>query len=635
MGFVTVVIQLALLFVLSINCNNTTAVDYPLNQELFLKKIDTECLAYRYVPCRKSSMTPMNVIFQDEEMNDPNSSKSNITIKYDFQCISYQLIPCEKESKNVILKVVDQQERLRKTRSIYSELLQNCQETKTSDLSLLATESHCLTSPSTDSEISQLIALENMQICNEKEKIITQQLNVIENEKFVLQRDQIALTERVNKSEIASKRSAENLEVCKGLAANLTIQLADCENGDVKAKEKIKPVNGTKNQLGLREEFNDETTANGTKNLLALREKFNDETKLIYNYIAKAFTGTPFSGNLDNYTFYQMGRMRIIPKPNIQPLAPQNGTVFNDVTSITYSLTIPSCKYSADSQSVFIAVVSAPENFQNRQQIRQTWKNHVHLVQRNGVLGTICTIEFAFVLGPTKDKSNQNSIIEESTKYKDIIQISEMEEFPSHMTMPGIINWIYSRCPQIEFLFKVEDDMYVNVHKLAYYIRDFYDFGNNANMAIYSQKVDESINKQNKPKPMRSGDKMVALDEWPWDTYPYYFDGPAYLMHKSTILPLLAAIQTTPAYFLEDVYITGICGDKAGLIKKIGGGVPIMWPWSSKTVNNTCDVNMFLSWKNTVSYIAHKDIDAFYGGRAPDPSCDYKKSENFPFFRFP
>jgi hypothetical protein len=44
---------------------------------------------------------------------------------------------------------------------------------------------------------------------------------------------------------------------------------------------------------------------------------------------------------------------------------------------------------------------------------------------------------------------------------------------------------------------------------------------------------------------------------------------------------------------------------------------------------------MFLSWKNTVSYIAHKDIDAFYGGRAPDPSCDYKKSENFPFFRFP
>ncbi|EFX73644.1 hypothetical protein DAPPUDRAFT_227096 [Daphnia pulex] len=614
MGLVNVVIQLALFFVFSINCKNTTAVYYPLNQELFLTKIDTECLAYHYVPCRKG-MTPMTVIFEDEEMDDPNLSESNDTIKYDFQCISYQLIPCQKVSKNLILKVVDEQERLRQTRSIYSKRLENCEENRNTELFLLAKESYCLTSRSTESEISQLISLENMKMCNEKEESITQQLNVTENEKFVLQRDKIALTDRLDQSEIARKRSDENMEVCKGLAANLIIQLADCEMEDGKTKEKIKATNGTKNQLGLREEF-------------------NDETKFIYNYIAKAFTGTPFTGNLDNYTFYQMGRMRIMPKPNIQPLAPQNGTVFNDVTSIRYNLAIPSCKNSADSRSVFIAVVSAPENFQNRENIRQTWKNHVNLVQRNGVLGTICTIEFAFVLGPAKNRSTQISNIEESTKYKDIIQISDMEDFPSYMTMPGIINWIYSRCPQIEFLFKVEDDMYVNVHKLAYYVRDFYQFGNNANMAIYSQKVDESINQQNKPKPKRSGDKMVALDEWPWDTYPYYFDGPAYLMHKSTILPLLAAIQTTPVYFLEEVYITGICGDKAGLNKKIGGGVPLMWPWASKTVNNTCDVNMFLSWKNTVSYISHEEIDAFYSGQAPNPSCDYKKSENFPFFRF-
>jgi hypothetical protein len=60
------------------------------------------------------------------------------------------------------------------------------------------------------------------------------------------------------------------------------------------------------------------------------------------------------------------------------------------------------------------------------------------------------------------------------------------------------------RCPQIEFLFKVADDIYVNVHKLAYYVQDFYPFGNIAKMVIYSQKVDESINKQNKPKPKRS-----------------------------------------------------------------------------------------------------------------------------------
>ena len=96
--------------------------------------------------------------------------------------------------------------------------------------------------------------------------------------------------------------------------------------------------------------------------------------------------------------------------------------------------------------------------------------------------------------------------MEESAKYKDIIQISEMEDFPSYMPMPGIINWIYSRCPQIDFLFKVEDDMHVNVHKLAYFVRDFYQFGNNGNMTIYSQQNgDESnIGRLNKYKPKRS-----------------------------------------------------------------------------------------------------------------------------------
>jgi hypothetical protein len=140
-------------------------------------------------------------------------------------------------------------------------------------------------------------------------------------------------------------------------------------------------------------------------------------------------------------------------------------------------------------------VVSAPGNLNHRNKIRQTWKNHTQLV-----LGI--TIEFAFVLGPTDDKPTQTSVIEESTKNEDIIQISKMPaEFPSHMTMPGVLNWIYYHCPQTEFLFKVEDDMYVNVHKLAYFVRDFDKFGNNATLAIYSQMVD---GQQNQPEPKRS-----------------------------------------------------------------------------------------------------------------------------------
>ncbi|XP_046631941.1 uncharacterized protein LOC124311473 [Daphnia pulicaria] len=615
MGFVTVVIQLALFLVFSISCQNTTGVaeqreHHALETALFLTKVNTQCISYRYVPCRMKTTT---VIYEDEEMDDPNLSESNDTIRYDFQCVSYRFIPCREVSQNLILKVVNEQERLQKTRSTYSKRLRKCEEDKNYDLSLLATESYCLTSRLTECEISQLISLEKMKMSNEKEQILTQQLAVTKNQKFVLLKDKITLTDRV-------KNSDENLKVCKELVHNVTLQLADSK------MEKIKTANDAKNQLGL------------------IRQEFNDETKLMYTSIAKTFSGTPFSGDLLSYTLYQMGSMRIVPKPNIQPLVPQYGIVFNDVTSIRYNLAISPCKNSADnSRSVFIAVISAPENRESRDKIRQTWKKHVEEINRlnrnsDRNCPLFCNIEFAFVLGPTTNTSSQISITEESTKYKDIIQISDTQEFPSYMTMPGVINWIYSRCPQIDFLFKVEDDMHVNVHKLAYFVRDFYQFGNTGNMTIYSQQNgDESnIGRLNKYKPKRSGEKMVTLDEWPWNTYPKYFNGPAYLMHKSTILPLLAAIQTTPAFFLEEVYITGICADKAGLSRRASSrSLPVMWPWAPKTVNTTWDaINLYLTWKNTVSYISHKEIDAFYSGLASNPmSCNnYRDSQNFVFF---
>jgi hypothetical protein len=408
-------------------------------------------------------MTAMTVIFEYEKMDDPYSFKSN-----DSQCISYRFIPCQDEpSPDLILE----QERHRQTKSINENELKNFEKNKNLELSVLKNKLNCLTSQITQCEISQIISKENMK-----------QLNVTENEKFVLQRDINNLTDRIKQCETSRQRSDENLILCKKLAYDLTVLNADCE--EMKKTEANPKPQDDKKKLGQ-----------------IYQEIINNEIKRIYTSIAKAFD-TPFSGELgvQSYTLYQMGRMSIIPKPNIQPLVPQYDIVFNHVASISYNLEIQPCnKQSADSSRS----VSAPENLQKRENIRATWKNHVNLVNRNSKLGI--TIEFAFVLGPAKDEPTKNSVIEESTKNKDIIQISEMPaEFPSHMTMPGVLNWMNYRCSETEFLFKVEDDMYVNVHKLAYFVRDFKKFGNGT-LAIYSQMVNESIDgQQNQPKPKRS-----------------------------------------------------------------------------------------------------------------------------------
>ena len=61
MGFVTVVIQLALFLVFSINCQNTTGLEQhehlALDTALILAKVDTQCISYHYVPCRKHMKT--------------------------------------------------------------------------------------------------------------------------------------------------------------------------------------------------------------------------------------------------------------------------------------------------------------------------------------------------------------------------------------------------------------------------------------------------------------------------------------------------------------------------------------------------------------------------------------------------
>jgi hypothetical protein len=96
MGFITVVIQLALLFVFSIYCQNTIANDQSnnlSNPDLLFDKVDKECVAWRTVPCQKG-MTPTSVISQ-EKMDD--SSESSI-------CMTYQLIPCiNVESRNYLI----------------------------------------------------------------------------------------------------------------------------------------------------------------------------------------------------------------------------------------------------------------------------------------------------------------------------------------------------------------------------------------------------------------------------------------------------------------------------------------------------------------------------------------------------
>jgi hypothetical protein len=77
-------------------------------------------------------------------------------------------------------------------------------------------------------------------------------------------------------------------------------------------------------------------------------------------------------------------------------------------------------------------------------------------------------VGFGFVIGLTDDEAVQQKIKEESEKYGDILQINMNDTYSNlSLKVAGLLNWVNTYCSPVDFILKVDDDVYVNVHNLA------------------------------------------------------------------------------------------------------------------------------------------------------------------------
>ncbi len=187
-----------------------------------------------------------------------------------------------------------------------------------------------------------------------------------------------------------------------------------------------------------------------------------------FTYVSSFLHNTPYHG-VKNYTRYTMARLGMLPLPNAEQLKPEFGPVINDFLSFRYRHSILPCQNVSANRSIFIAVISAPYNFDKRNIIRQTWRNHLKIVKPEGLMGLA---GFAFILGLTENNLTQSKIDDESKTYKDIIQI-EMSDFYRNLSLKvaGLLNWLYRNCTSVDFVLKADDDVYVNVRNLAHFVQ--------------------------------------------------------------------------------------------------------------------------------------------------------------------
>ena len=193
---------------------------------------------------------------------------------------------------------------------------------------------------------------------------------------------------------------------------------------------------------------------------------------------------------------------------------------------------------------LIVFVTSAVGNFLEREAIRETWGGYA--VERGAVL--------LFVVGDTLNQTIEDKILEEDEKYSDILQGKYFDSY-YNLTLKtmSVMKWVSDNCEKIKFVFKVDDDVFVNMQAIV-------DF---SEMRYFKSAIIGNIAR-------RWGPQRNPVNKWylPKSIYkelrfPNFATGTSYLFTGDAAKPLFETANKMSPLYLEDVFMTGIVAEKA------------------------------------------------------------------------
>ena len=153
----------------------------------------------------------------------------------------------------------------------------------------------------------------------------------------------------------------------------------------------------------------------------------------------------------------------------------------------------------------------------------------------------------------------QRKIQSESDFYGDIVQIKAEESY-RNLTLKSIavLNWSGRYCAKAKYILKQDDDVKLAVfdviralHERSMHF-DHFIVGNSK--ILVEGPIRDELSKY-----------YTSLKEFKDSYYPIFVHGPGYAFPQATGALLYQASLRTRVFWLEDVYITGLCASKAGV----------------------------------------------------------------------
>ena len=200
------------------------------------------------------------------------------------------------------------------------------------------------------------------------------------------------------------------------------------------------------------------------------------------------------------------------------------------------------------SLDMVIGISSHPNDVAARRVLRHTWLSHT----KNN---TSAHVRHVFLLGANpRDNTLQERISQESKLYNDILQQDFIDHY-DNLTVKSMMlfEWVDIECRNARYVFKVDQDVYVNVPSVINIIRN-------------TTKDDSVIGRcltRVSPDRDSEGRWHVTREEYPESIYPPFCTGPHYLVPMGLVHLIPELSPNIPMLHLEDVYM-GLLIKKAG-----------------------------------------------------------------------